>query len=329
MTELGEPATAPPAPEAKKEPEKKLSVAYSKDAVRCGSEVVLHAVSENIPNGTAIKWEVKQEGKTIQAINGSINAGSARIDWVSKAQTDKRPEPTFALTGTAAGQNATAPKELNVSKYENVAAETKTIACSSGAFGWTGRFNIELHDGQITITVKIKLLNRQGPKPAASTDALPAIGDPVSALDKAAMKLDVEGKLSNKHLFHRTGCKRGDGCDCPKERGCCKIKVKVVVEFVESGQHHQVNLFQGPGRANATNWTRVKTRENSYAHETGHLLGWYDEYAGGAVGAAPRWKIEAPVVMNVGLTIPAEYYWDFRDWLKGKASAEAFTVLAP
>jgi len=49
------------------------------------------------------------------------------------------------------------------------------------------------------------------------------------------------------------------------------------------------------------------------------LLGFYDEYTGGAVGAAPRWKPnEAANIMNVGLTEPPEYCWDFRDWFAGK-----------
>lgn len=56
------------------------------------------------------------------------------------------------------------------------------------------------------------------------------------------------------------------------------------LDFVEDDYHHEVNLFQGAGRANASNWTRVKTRDNSWAHETGHLLGFYDEYSTGAVG---------------------------------------------
>jgi hypothetical protein len=141
------------------------------------------------------------------------------------------------------------------------------------------------------------------------------------------MKMDVEGKLSDKHIFHRKSCKREDACTCEKERDCCKIRIRIVVEFVESGSHHEVNLFQGRGRANATNWTRLKTRDNSYAHETGHLLGWYDEYAAGAVGASPRWKVQSNVVMDTGLTVPKEYYWDFRDWLKNK-SREDWVVLA-
>jgi len=264
-----------------------------KERVRCGTEVVLQAASENIDG--SIKWEIKQEERVVHSV---------------------------------ADLNADAAKNLTILKYENNAWETKTIACSAHGFGWTGKFDIELKDGQITVATKIKLINRQGAKSADGT-SLPAAGPAVSDEDKRAMKADIEGKLSNKRLFHRAGCKRGDGCNCPKGRGCCKISVRIVVEFVESGEHHVVNLFQGPGRANANNWTTIKTRDNSYAHETGHLLGFYDEYAGGAVGSAPRWKVQGGVIMSVGLTVPAEYYWDFRDWLKSKCNGEEWTVQLP
>lgn len=273
-------------------------------------------------------WEIKQEGRVVDSVAETLTGGSARAAWKSKAQTDKKLEPPFSLVGSAGGLNADAAKNLTILKYENNAWETKTIACSAHGFGWTGKFDIELKDGQITVATKIKLINRQGAKSADGT-SLPAAGPAVSDEDKRAMKADIEGKLSNKRLFHRAGCKRGDGCNCPKGRGCCKISVRIVVEFVESGEHHVVNLFQGPGRANANNWTTIKTRDNSYAHETGHLLGFYDEYAGGAVGSAPRWKVQGGVIMSVGLTVPAEYYWDFRDWLKSKCNGEEWTVQLP
>jgi hypothetical protein len=211
----------------------------------------------------------------------------------------------------------------------DMGSETKTIACASGSFGWTGKFDILLKKGEIEIIVKIKLVNRQGAKPATGTASLPPIGPPLIAAEKATMKADIEGKLSGKRIFHRAQCKQGDGCGCPKNQGCCKMRVKVVVEFVETGHHHEVNLFQGAGRANALNWTRVKTRENSYAHETGHLLGFYDEYADGAVGKLPRWKVQPNVIMSTGLVVPAEYYWDFRDWIKSKCNGEDWTLLLP
>ena len=222
---------------------------------------------------------------------------------------------------SARGEN-----QLEIRKYHRTPLETKTINCVSGAFGWTGRFDIELRDNAVHITIKIRLINRLGSKPAGG-GPLPAAGPPLTNAAKRAMATDIESKLSHKNLLHRERCRRHDACDCPKSRGCCKLRLFVHVVFVEVGEHHTVDLFRGPGRANATNWTRKKTRGNSWAHETGHLLGWYDEYPGGAVGPAPRWKPNrTTAVMNVGLEVPNEYNWDFRDWLKDKVG-EPWRVL--
>lgn len=309
------------------EPDKKrLEVRFEQEEAHCGDEVRLRASTENIADGIKVQFTLKQKGAAFESPKAALVAASARHPWITKARTDERPEPQFTLSGAADGQSADAEKPLDLEKYEDVAVETRTIACRSGRFGWTGKFDISLKAGVVHVTTRIKLLNRQGSKPTDAGAELPAVGDPVSDADKAAMRADIEGKLSLKNFLHRAGCKRGDGCDCPKPRGCCKFDVTIEVEFVESGEHHVVNLYQGPGRANASNWTRVKTRDNSWAHETGHLLGWYDEYPG-AIGVPPRWKIQTPVVMNSGLTVPPEYYWDFRDWIDGR-TAESWSALA-
>ena len=157
---------------------------------------------------------------------------------------------------------------------------------------------------------------------------LPAPGT-ADAATKATMKADVEAKLTDKWLLHRKNCKRGARCDCPVDAACCKIPVKIAVEFVESSQHHDVNLWSGRGRANSGNFTLQKTRDNSWAHETGHLLGWYDEYAGGATGSPPRWLPNAAThVMNAGAVVPKTYYVDFSDWVAAK-EGESFGMVKP
>jgi hypothetical protein len=99
------------------------------------------------------------------------------------------------------------------------------------------------------------------------------------------------------------------------------------VRFVESGEHHVVRLYTGAGRANAGEWFRIKTRDNTYAHEVGHLLGFYDEYAGGANGPSP-WQIQAGVLMATGARIPNYYYGDFRRWYRQR-TGEAWDYLRP
>ncbi len=58
-------------------------------------------------------------------------------------------------------------------------------------------------------------------------------------------------------------------------------EVKLDVQFVGSGENNVVEVHDGSGRANATDWYLV-SNQNTAAHEVGHLLGAFDEYAGGA-----------------------------------------------
>jgi hypothetical protein len=323
----------PPAPSTPCPP-KAIRGRFERDEVKCGDRIGLEATATNIADGTTASFALRSlPGRggvtTLTApLSGSrVNASSLR--WVSKKPATGSPRPEMDFEVSADGVSDTSGNQLNFHQYANQAGETKTIACSSPPFGWTGKFDLEFSAGEVIVTVKVKLLNRLGAKPANSGDPLPEIGDPVTAEDKQAMKEDIEGKLTRKWVIHRDNCQRDAACDCPNDRRCCKFRVRIRVQFVESGEHHQVNLFQGAGRANATNWTRVKTRDNSWAHETGHLLAWYDEYTGGAVGAAPRWENpRAGAVMNTGLTVPAEYYWDFRDWFGGKFS-EPWELVSP
>lgn len=312
----------PPPPPAPPEVEKSIRGRFTQTTAKCGDPAFVEADGVNLadPNTTRFALKNATSGAALASASGEMRGQSLRgVDWRPKRPADWAPGASFTFDVNGDGQSNRSENRFAFHEYPAAGPATKTIACRSGRFGWTGRFAIAFARDEITVTVKIKLVNRLGAKPDAATDPLPAIGDPVTAEDKALMKADVEGKLSRKVRLFRTACGYGDACACPKP-------VIVVVDFVESGEHHAVNLFQGPGRANASNWTRVKTRDNSWAHETGHLLGWYDEYAGGAVGAPPRWKPdEAAHVMKTGLTVPPEYGWDFRDWFDG-ASGEAWTA---
>lgn len=326
--QIGEPTSLPPAEQTS---EKTLAGNFAEQKLHCGDEATLNAQSTNFSEGASAKFVVKyiQDDSEVGRVEAPIKGQAARARWTTKAPVDKWQIPTFRFDVSGEGLTSRGKNELTLLHYEKIAATTKTINCTSGIYGWKGAFDISMEDGVITVLTRIKLLNRNGAKPQAAKDKMPDVKDVVSDKDKADMKADIEGKLSGKHLFHREKCARKKDCDCPTGRACCKMTLRVVVEFVESGEHHRVDLFQGAGRANATQWTRVKTRANSWAHETGHLLGWYDEYATGAIGSAPRWQPERlDGVMNSGLTVPEEYYWDFRDWFAGK-SREKWELKAP
>lgn len=312
-------AAAPCAAEATTCPlAKAIKGRFTELTAKCGDAAHVEADGTNLAEGAATTFAVKRvrDAAALTSVSGPMNAQSLRnLNWKPKRPANWAAGDEFAFDVSGDGQTAASENKFKFFEYPDAGPETKTFNCVSGAFAWTGKFDIKFAADQVTVTVKIKLINRLGAKPADGA-AMPAAGDPVTDADKTAMKTDVEGKLSGKVKLYRKDCGFGDACSCPKP-------IKIVVDFVESGAHHEVNLFQGAGRANASNWTRVKTRDNSWAHETGHLLGWYDEYAGGAVGTAPRWKPdEAAHIMKTGLTMPPEYAWDFRDWYKGKSGED-------
>ena len=327
----GGPSAKPDAPPPKKapadpaKPTPTLKGKFKTSPVPCGDAVALQLDGTDLPpnSNAAVVVKAVDGDKALSNLNGPLSGQSGALQWISKKPGSTWGKPEVYFSAEAGGAKAKSDNQLEFKKYADAASETKTFNCSSGVFGWTGKFDIEFKSGVLKVLTKVKLINRQGAKPATSSDPLPAAGPAVSDADKASMKADVEGKLSGKWTLHRKACKRTATCDCDAAYGCCKFKVKVVLDFVESGEHHTVNLFQGGGRANASNWTRVKTRDNSWAHETGHLLAFYDEYVGGAVGTAPRWTApNAGAVMETGLKVPFEYYWDFRDWLKSKISED-------
>jgi hypothetical protein len=297
---------------------KSISGSFKEPAVKCGDKAHVLANGVQIAEGANTSFAISRvrDHSALKTVSAPMNGQVVRdLQWSPQRPADWRKGDEFEFDVSADGETAKSSNKFKFTEYPNAGPETKTFNCTSGSFAWTGKFDIAFADDVITVTVKIKLVNRLGAKPAAGA-ALPAVGDAVTDADKNSMKADIEGKLSEKVKLYRKNCQFGAACSCPKP-------IKIVVQFVESGEHHSVNLFQGEGRANATNWTRVKTRPNSWAHETGHLLAWYDEYTGGAVGTTPRWKANEPAnVMNEGLTVPPEYGWDFRDWYAGKSGED-------
>lgn len=302
-------------------PLKKKSIKgrFVETKLKCGDKGHVQAEGVNLAAGAEASFCIYRVRDSSALDSPAHPMDVASGLWQKKRPADDKKGDKYEFEVSADGVSAVSSNQLEFQGYPDYAADTKTFACSSPPFGWTGKFDISYAADTVTVKVKIKLSNRNGAKPANAGDPLPAVvkdadGNyaPVSDADKATMKADVEGKLTDKVKLFREACCFADGCTCGKP-------VKVVVEFVEAGQHHDVNLFTGAGRANSGNWTRVKTRANSWAHETGHLLAWYDEYTGGGVGAVARWKPNEPAnIMNVGLTEPPQYCWDFRDWFAGK-----------
>ena len=109
--------------------------------------------------------------------------------------------------------------------------------------------------------------------------------------------------------------------------------VKLDVAFVSSGQHNTVTVHAGDGRFDALNWYTVSTSwgpsfyGNLAAHETGHLLGNFDEYPGGATFN----NFTRTGALMADLTVAGfqDYFWtvEFYGEFYGKMTLS--TVLAP
>jgi len=291
--------------------------------VKCGSAVSLQAESTNISDGVSAEFALRSlpdmgaAGSESAPISGSQVRG---LNWISKKPTDQWPNEEMDFQVAADGVSAESENKLKFHKYANIAWQLKSYRRTSGIYGWNTKYLIGFEDGLIHIVVKIKILNMLGPRPATGNPE-PAVGAVLTAAEKRTIERDIRSYLSRKWLFHRKDCLRRQ-CDCPKERQCCKFRIRVWPRLVESGEHHVVRLYTGTGRADSAHWFRVKGWPTDFGHETGHLLGFYDEYAGGAVGPSP-WHVQNGVLMSSdGPRFPKYYYDDIKDWFKQKTGED-------
>ena len=291
--------------------------------VKCGNNVELQAEAVNIPDGTGTTFSLQQlPDRTGMGSESAPLAGSQvrGLNWISKKPSDEWPATEVDFDVSAAGCTGRSENQLKFHKYADISWQLKSYRRTSGIYGWDAKYVLGFREGIVHVVVKIKVQNMLGPKPAAGSPE-PAVGDPLSAAEKRTFERDIRSYLSGKWLLHRHECLRDD-CDCPRERQCCKFRIRVWPRLVESGEHHVVNLYTGTGRADSATWYRVKGWPTDFGHETGHLLGFYDEYAGGATGPSP-WHVQDGVLMSSdGPRFPKYYYNDIKEWFTQKTGEE-------
>jgi hypothetical protein len=181
-----------------------IAVKFLSESGYCGDTVQNQMTGENLPAKPAARIDFKSgtDGSVVETHNGTMDPMPYKPKWIARKKGAEWGNPEVLLSAEAAGAKAEGENKFKLKRLPDFAKETKTIACTSGIFGWTGKFDIEFKAGILHVTTKVRLINRLGAKPAPG-DPMPAAGDPVTAEDKADIKKDVESKLTGKWFLHR------------------------------------------------------------------------------------------------------------------------------
>jgi len=132
------------------------------------------------------------------------------------------------------------------------------------SYQWEEGYYISFDPEKCTIEIKIKIK-------LVFADGITA--DEIKAL-KDSWATTIEHVWSGKFQICRLPS-TNENCKCE----CYSVSIKA--EFVETGEHHTVNVSKGPNRSNMTNWdTKDGSGDEAEtpAHEVGHMMGLKDEY---------------------------------------------------
>jgi len=126
---------------------------------------------------------------------------------------------------------------------------------AQNGFSWNSGYDAEVVDHAVYIRVAIKLI--------------PAEGVTASEIDgrKQDWKAGIESAWGNRFALVTPSGKN--------------LPIRVALQFTGPKFHHLVIVRPGRGRTDELNWN-LQDNQERLAHEFGHMLGVYDEYAGGA-----------------------------------------------
>lgn len=306
----------------------------------CGDEARLESeISENPPDGPAtVEILHPSTGAAAETINANLTGGKVQAKWVAKAMTADWRTDKIKFRVKAAGITCESSNEFSFKQRPT----TGWILIDKGHASGNGFADVaEHHDARLEAdrvhySLKLRL-----------------IGDPFSDAKRQAAKTLIQNVWNNgfsNKRFHRTKCKRGDACNCTFD--CCKAGFRLDVNFVDSGEHVLVTVHAtAPGQPtfrssmgrNTGDWgDPAKSPTTTYPHETGHVLGQYDEYPNGAIDpnfSAANPDTQPPDAVAAGSpnlmstpgnqTLLNRHYRYVKKFLNDKAGGDPYKIIPP
>lgn len=335
-----------------------INARWQSTDVKCGDSASMLVDTQNIAAGQSAIFTIKKisDNSTVNTVSVSTTSSSAQAAEVVWKPTDNwgadlapLPELKFSVSSSGKQADSTDP-QLSFHRYADI-AQTDIIrafnseACSAHpecrVYRIEQRVKVELDDRVFKIHVPIKIRKRSTTQPVrgaaeaygiwcARCLAVPLDGDGnLTAAEKTTLKNRIEAFYHHKKALHRHGC---TGCLHRCARKCCRLEIQVVVHFYELASAtpaSYVEYWRGSGRADAKNWFLTDTAATN-AHEVGHLMGFYDEYTGGAVGSTPWQHPNAGRLMcDLSAGLENYYFNPYATWLGGAARTnESWDVVA-
>lgn len=317
-----------------------VEMKWSKTELCCGDRVKLAVQTRNADNGQVVHAVVVRTdlGRIypMESVPVELRGDKAEVGWISRWRPGfhfKEKIPAHAAQGTLAGalksvnglefRNPPAVGKQRIGPFERTTPkydwdEDRKAWLKTGEFyGWDVCYELEVSGGRVFLRRKLDF--NLGPGLAA-----------VKPSTWRQWKQEVESVWDHKFYFHRVGCKRGRDCDCGGN-GCCKYPLRI--QALQGPGHGEVDLFAGAPLAenwgkvdlwwfSHTWWTEVG-EASAYvrAHEFGHLIGCYDEYAAGACHRSRIWADAPNSIMNDGGTVFPRHVEAARKWFAELAGA--------
>jgi hypothetical protein len=295
----------------------------------CGDTVRLQAtLTGNCADGPAtIEILHPSNGSVVDTINANMAGGHVTANWIAKAQTAQWRTDRMKFRVNAAGLTCTSGNEFTF-KHRPVVASALRDTNRGTPVGFqpiSEKVDAALEANQVHYNLKLRLA-----------------GGSFTAAQQASAKTAIETAWNNGFsgkCFHRTSCGRGRACDCAFD--CCKCGYHLDVNWVASGEHYPVTIVArtAGGRSSASSsgmtWTDpALNATTSYAHETGHALGQFDEYTGGGVDPSGVQPADAAAASNLMKTsgdstlFSRHYRWAL-EFLNANSGGDPYETVPP